>query len=141
MKFKLTKDYNGNGINLKAGEYSKEELVKLYQDEGRFNFCLTCTSLKDVLEEAKEEKQSFIGKVLETIASPSVEELNEELEEVSVVETVYIAKEDIKKGKKVIFKKDDKITDEELEKTFGDKLDNSIYDLLLETKIVKNDTV
>lgn len=146
MKFKLIKDFNGNGIDLKAGEYLKEELIKLYGDEGRFNFCLTCTSLKDFLKEAKEEKQSFVEKVLEALTSPTVDYLNEDLEEVKksesiLVKTVYIAKENIKKGKKVVFKKDDKITDEELEKVFGDKLDKSIYELLFETKIVDNDTV
>lgn len=146
MKFKLIKDFSENGIKLKAGEYSKEELIKLYGDEGRFNFCLTCTSLKDVLKEVKEEKQSFVEKVLEALTTPPVDYLNQDLEEVKesesiLVKTVYIAKEDIKKGKKVVFKKDDKINDEELEKAFGDKLDKAIYELLLETKIVDNDTV
>jgi len=146
MKFKLIKDFSDNGIYLKKGEYSREDLVKLYQDEGRFNFCFTCTSLKDVLKEIKEENQSFAEKILQIVVNPSVDYLNQDLNEDNnisecQIKIIYIAKEDIKKGKKVVFKKDDKITDEDLEKVFGKKFDNSIYDLLLETKIVDNDTV
>lgn len=131
--FELLRDFNENGVDLKKGHYSKEELIKLYEDEGRFNFCLTCTSLKEVLIELKEDKKSFIEKIVDVIANPSVEDT---MLETSEFETIYIAKEDIKKGKKVIFKKEAKITFADLEKAFGDKV-NEIFeqDLLMETKI------
>lgn len=126
--FQLLKDFNENGVELKKGQYSKEELIKLYGDEDKFNFCLTCTSLKDALIETKEAKKSFIEKVIDAVADPVLKEPE--------LEIVYIAKEDIKKGRKVIFKKEAKITFADLEKAFGDKV-NEIFeqDLLIETKI------
>ena len=54
--FKLLNDYSENGILLKAGEYSREELIELYGSKETFEFCLNCTSLRDVLIENKEEK-------------------------------------------------------------------------------------
>lgn len=54
--FKLSADYKENGIDLKAGKYSKEQLIKLYGSEDSFNFCLKCTSLGKVLVEVKEGK-------------------------------------------------------------------------------------
>ena len=53
--FELTKDFNENGIVLKKGEYTKNELIKIYESEDKFNFCFQCTSLKDILIE-KENK-------------------------------------------------------------------------------------
>ena len=53
--FELTKDFNENGIILKKGEYTKNELIKIYESEDKFNFCFQCTSLKDILIE-KENK-------------------------------------------------------------------------------------
>lgn len=128
MKFELLKDFNENGVELKKDQYSKEELVKLYGNEDRFNFCLTCTSLKEVLIEVKEGKKSFIQKVIDVVADPVLEQPK--------IEIVYIAKEDIKNGRKIIFKKEAKITFADLEKAFGDKV-NEIFekDLLIETKI------
>lgn len=128
MKFELLKDFNENGVELKKGQYSKEELVKLYDSEDRFNFCLTCTSLKEALIEIKESKKSFIQKVIDVVADPVLEQPK--------IEIVYIAKEDIKLGRKIIFKKEAKITFADLEKAFGDKV-NEIFekDLLIETKI------
>ena len=51
--FELTKDFNENGIILKKGEYTKNELIKIYESEDKFNFCFQCTSLKDILVEKK----------------------------------------------------------------------------------------
>jgi len=51
--FELTKDFNENGIVLKKGEYTKNELIKIYESEDKFNFCFQCTSLKDILVEKK----------------------------------------------------------------------------------------
>jgi hypothetical protein len=164
--FELIKDYNGNGIQLKKGEYSKEQLIKLYSNEGRFNYCLTCTSLKEVLlpitqslkEKIVEKVQEVIDIVSndqqeekieesneeEMIEEPNEEEMIEEPNEEEMIEepneeviTIFIAKENLKKNNKIVFKKDDKITYEELEQTFGNDL-NSIFDKLIETKISKN---
>ena len=112
--FELEKDFNENGFNLKAGKYSREQLIKLYCGEDKFNFCFTCTSLKNVLKEIKQE----------TI---------EEVVEFAPITINYIAKEDLKKGKKVIFKKDDKITLGELETNFALE---EVADKLIETKDV-----
>lgn len=49
--FKLSEDYTGNGVSLKKGEYSQEELIKLYGSEDTFNFCFTCTDLGEYLKE------------------------------------------------------------------------------------------
>lgn len=120
--FELEKDFNENGINLKAGKYSKEDLIKLYGGEDKFNFCFTCTSLKNAL---KETKQEITEEVVEA------ETPIEEVVEFAPIKISYIAKEDIKKGKKVIFKKDDKITLEELEANFTLE---EVADKLIETK-------
>ncbi|MEY2868976.1 MAG: hypothetical protein RIR01_1452 [Bacteroidota bacterium] len=53
--YKLLQDYNENGIVLKKGEYAKSHLISLYGSEDKFNFCLQCTSLKDVLIETPED--------------------------------------------------------------------------------------
>jgi len=53
--FKLSKDYQGNGVILEKGEYSEEKLINLYGSKDRFNFCLTCTDLKDFLKKEVEE--------------------------------------------------------------------------------------
>jgi hypothetical protein len=49
QNYKLLQDYSENGITLKKGKYSKSHLVSLYGSEDKFNFCLQCTSLKEVL--------------------------------------------------------------------------------------------
>jgi hypothetical protein len=123
--FELIKDFNENGIALKAGKYSKEDLIKLYGGQDKFNYCFTCTSLKNAL---KESKEGIIEEVKEiTIETPAVEEVKE----FAPITISYIAKEDIKKGKKVIFKKDQKITLEELEANFTLE---EVADKLIETK-------
>tara|TARA_R110000868_G_C10972986_1_gene771150 strand:- start:39923 stop:40489 length:567 start_codon:yes stop_codon:yes gene_type:complete len=48
--YKLDKDYSDNGISLKAGKYTEKKLIDLYGSKEKFNFCLKCTSLKNVLE-------------------------------------------------------------------------------------------
>ena len=110
--FELEKDFNENGIDLKAGKYSKKDLIKLYGGEDKFNYCFTCTSLKNALKETEEG-------------------IIEEVAEFAPITIFYIAKEDLKKGKKVIFKKDDKITLEELEANFTLE---EVVDKLIETK-------
>lgn len=144
--FNLLKDYSGNGIALKAGEYSREELIALYGDEGRFNFCLNCTSLKEVLIPIVEKKtiSDKIASIAEMVAGQSIEHTMAGIEMVNPeeeleIEMVYIAKENIKKGKKIVIKKDEKVSSVELEAIFGDKLDGSIFDLLIEGKISKKD--
>ena len=123
--FELAKDFNENGIALKAGKYSKEDLIKLYGGKDKFNFCFTCTSLKNALKESKEE---IIEETQEaTIEIPAIEET----QEFAPITISYIAKEDLKKGRKVIFKKDQKITLEELEANFTLE---EVADKLIETK-------
>lgn len=138
MMFKLLKDFNENGIDLKKGTYSKDQLIKLYGDEGAFNFCFTCTSLKEYLLEVKQKDKSMLEKILDVVSEPLVKDIILETEKVEddKVDIVYIVKEEIRKGKKVIFSKDDKITFLQLEEAFGDKV-NEIFekDLLIETKI------
>jgi hypothetical protein len=51
--FELTKDFNENGVVLKRGQYTKNELIKIYESEDKFNFCFQCTTLKDILVEKK----------------------------------------------------------------------------------------
>jgi hypothetical protein len=60
--FRLLKDFNENGISLSKGEYSKEQLINLYGTEDAFNFCLTCTSLKYVLEEINDKESDTLIK-------------------------------------------------------------------------------
>ena len=48
--YRLDKDYSGNGIALKAGKYTKKQLINLYGSEKKLNFCLKCTSLKTVVK-------------------------------------------------------------------------------------------
>ena len=114
--FELEKNFNENGINLKAGKYSKEDLIKLYGGEDKFNYCFTCTSLKQSLKELDNKTNKEDVKPIEEFAPITIS---------------YIAKEDLKKGKKVIFKKDDKITLEELEANFTLE---EVVDKLIETK-------
>ena len=118
--FELIRDFNENGIALKAGKYSKEDLIKLYGGEDKFNYCFTCTSLKNALKEVD-------GKVVEKTETIGIEEV----QEFAPITISYIAKEDLKKGKKVIFKKDQKITLEELEANFTLE---EVADKLIETK-------
>jgi hypothetical protein len=61
--FKLEKDFSENGITLKAGEYSQEKLIKIYGSKETFNFCITCTSLKDALLEVKDKKEEVVEKM------------------------------------------------------------------------------
>lgn len=148
--FELIKDYNGNGIELKKGEYSKEQLIKIYNDEGRLNYCLSCTSLKEVLIPIKKSlKEKIVDKVEEVIDIVSNNKSENQVQEVQLeepngkehngeeIETIFIAKENLRKNNKVVFKKDDKITYEELEEAFGNNL-KSIFDKLIETKVTKN---
>tara|TARA_R110000787_G_scaffold148994_1_gene262962 strand:- start:53 stop:517 length:465 start_codon:yes stop_codon:yes gene_type:complete len=48
--YTLNKNYSGNGVALKAGKYTKEQLIELYGSEKKLNFCLKCTSLKTVVK-------------------------------------------------------------------------------------------
>lgn len=126
--FKLIKHFNENGINLKAGKYSREQLAKLYGGEDRFNFCFTCTSLKNALIEIKQKTDKGKTNIDETISEISDVKKDEEFPPIIIS---YIAKEDIKKDKKVIFNKDQKITLEELETYFTLQ---EVADKLIETK-------
>lgn len=49
--FKLLANFNENGIFIKKGHYTYDELVRFFGDEGKFNFCFNCTSLKEILKE------------------------------------------------------------------------------------------
>jgi hypothetical protein len=141
--FKLIRNFNENGIDLKKGDYSRDDLIKLYEGEERFNYCFTCTSLKDALIEVTEEDKSIVEKIIETVATPQVEyELEEqeiqEEDKLIEFETVFVAKENIKKGKKIVIKKDQVVMYSELTEIFGEELDNSVFNLLIETKVKKD---
>lgn len=49
--FELIRDFNENGINLKKGDYTLQNLINIYGTEDKFNFCFKATSLKEVLKE------------------------------------------------------------------------------------------
>ena len=78
--FELTKDFNENGIVLKKGEYTKNELIKIYESEDKFNFCFQCTSLKDILVEKKNEIETPEDKLEVEIPVIEVETPEDSLE-------------------------------------------------------------
>jgi len=125
--FRVLRPYSGNGVLLEAREYTKEELVSLYGSENSLNFCLKCTSLKDAVEEVAGEevalKEKIIKKVEEVIEVVS----GEASEEVALK---FLVQENIKKGRKILFKEGDKVTEEELE-------DLDIQELLNEGKLLE----
>jgi hypothetical protein len=138
--FELIKDFNDNGKSLVRGEYSREELVKIYGGEGVFNYCFTCTSLKEVLIPIISKKETLQEKILDkaeeildVIVGQNLELPEEEVAE-EVMKTIYIAKENLKLGTKIVFRKDSKITYEQLVETFGADL-SLISDKLIETKV------
>ena len=78
--FELTKDFNENGIVLKKGEYTKNELIKIYESEDKFNFCFQCTSLKDILVEKKNKIETPEDKLEVEIPVIEVETPEDNLE-------------------------------------------------------------
>lgn len=144
--FELIKDYDGNGFKLAKGEYSREDLVKVYGGEGVFNYCLTCTSLKEVLIPILSKKKTLqekitdkSGEILDIIVGEDLK-LPEEVMTEEEIKTIYIAKENLKIGNKTVFKKDSKITYEQLVETFGEDL-SLVSDKLIETKVSKDVSV
>lgn len=131
--FELIEDYtSGDGKYLTKGEYSKEDLIEIFGNEGTFNFLYNCTNLKYCL---KEKKTSLKNKIINKI-----EEFAEEISN-PILDTsnlIYIVNEDIKKGNKIVFKKDDKVTLKELENVLGERLDQ-FFDKLEETKTFKDE--
>lgn len=59
--FNLSKDFNENGIFIKKGNYTYDALVRIFGDEGKFNFCFTCTSLKEILKEIIETPEDNLN--------------------------------------------------------------------------------
>lgn len=107
--FKLLEDYNENGVDLKAGKYSLEQLEELYGSKDKFNFCLQCTSLKNVLQKIETRKKTFKEKLFDKI--------EEIIEETDVkISIKYLVEKTIKEGKKSIFEVGDKLNAEHLEK-------------------------
>lgn len=144
--YKLLEDYSGNGIDLKKGLYTHEELVKLYPNEDTLNYCLTCTTLKDFIEIVNvgttEEPLVDVGDIVETDTSEKIEldevsaaVINEEgTTEEPLAKIVFLVEKDIKQKKKVVFKANDKLTFEQLE---GFDIANLISEgFLSETKIL-----
>ena len=78
--FELTKDFNENGIVLKKREYTKNELIKIYESEDKFNFCFQCTSLKDILVEKKNKIETPEDKLEVEIPVIEVETPEDNLE-------------------------------------------------------------
>lgn len=133
--FTLKKDFADNGYKLKKGDYTKEKLIKIYGSEERFNFCFACTSLKDVLV-VKEEKKKTLGDKIKNLVTGSDSTEGDSTE----VNIVYLINENIKKGRKIAFRKDQQVSYVEIEEVFGEKTEEIINsDKVTETKVMKKD--
>jgi aspartokinase len=119
MIYKLLEDYSGNGIDLKKGVYTHEELVKLYETEEKLHFCLTCTNLKEYLELVDTQE------VQEVIIPAATEEK---------ISIVFLVEKEIKQKKKVVFKVGEKLTFEQLEGFDIAKLAEEGF--IIETKVL-----
>jgi len=114
-KFLAIEDFdlkkNQEVFSLKKGEsYTKKELVKFLEKEGTLNFKLKCTKLKNALVEFDKDIQESIKS--EISEEPKAEEPKAEEPK---VEMMFLVNKQIKQGKKVLFKKEQKITISELQ--------------------------
>jgi len=117
ITYKFTSDFSlqldTKYVNFKKDDLiSREDLIKLVGSESHLNYRLKCTTLKNNLVEVE--------------SSESVE--------TESVETIFLVVEDLKVGKKTLFKADSKAKASELAEKF------SISDLLKEKKIMETKT-
>lgn len=137
--FKLDKDYQGANFKLKAGQYSKEQLVKIVGSEGVLHYIMTCTDLKNYIYKTTEEtpvveQEAAVEHTAEEVVeeTPIVEQENQDGDD---FEIIYLVEKDIKKGKKILFKQGQKLAYEDLKEFDIQALLDK--DFLLETKIAK----
>lgn len=109
-------------LELKKGdEITYNDLLKVVGGfHGRLKFVLTCTKLKDILEKTEEAYIEY-----------NSEELPENILE-NTISPMFLVNQDIKKGRKVIFKEEEKITLDQIEQAGFE-----IADLLNTQKIME----
>lgn len=121
ITYKVKNNYSHRGttsFDIKKGEeFSEEDLIEKFGSEGVFKYMRECCGFSKVIEIVE-----FSVPGLGINESKDSEDKEVETQEVETqeVEIMFLTKEDLSKKKKVIFKKDSKISIEELKENYSD---------------------